>query len=100
MFSGGDYGEVARWLENFVTSHAKHEDLHAECVLDSAGPREGASYGVRVRVGELLSPKIELDFPEVARSRGELAWCQRLADRVRGLTREAAAGTRGAPRPA
>ena len=37
MFSGGDYDEVARWLENFVNSHAKREDPRAECVLDAHG---------------------------------------------------------------
>ena len=51
MFSGGDYHEVARWLENFVNSHAKREDPRAEAVLDTEGPREGTSYGVRVRLG-------------------------------------------------
>jgi len=52
MFGGGDYHEVARWLENFVNSHAKREDPRAECVFDDEGPREGVSYGVRVRLGE------------------------------------------------
>ena len=88
MFSGGDYREVARWLENFATSHAKREDLRAECVLDTEGPREGTSYGLRVRIGERLSPGIELGFADVASSRGGMAWCQATADRVRGLVRE------------
>ena len=88
MFSGGDYHEVARWLANFATSHAKREDLRAECVLDMEGAREGRSYGLRVRVGERLSSEIELPFAVVASNRGSLAWCQALADRVRGLVRE------------
>ena len=89
MFSGGDYQEVARWLENFATSHAKREDLRAECALDTEGPRGGTSYGLRVRVGDRLSSEIALGFDDVAAGRGSMAWCQSLADRVRGLVREA-----------
>ncbi len=89
MFSGGDYHEVARWLENFATSHAKREDLRAECALDTEGPRGGTSYGLRVRVGDSLSSEIALGFDDVAAGRGSMAWCQSLADRVRGLVREA-----------
>ena len=98
MFGGGDYHEVARWLENFVTSHAKREDLRAECGLDREGPREGVSYGVRVRIGERLSSEMQLAFAEVAQKRGGMAWCQALADRVRGLAREAAAPAHGLSR--
>jgi hypothetical protein len=98
VFSGGDYHEVARWLENFATSHAKREDPRAECALDAEGPRDGASYGLRVRVGERLSSEIELRFADVASNRGSLAWCQALADRVRGLVGEA--GRQSSPRPA
>ena len=100
MFSGGDYHEVARWLENFVNSHAKREDPRAECVLDTDGPREGTSYGVRVRLGERLSSEIELPFADPASNRGSLAWCQQLADRVRGLVREFRAAERPLSRPA
>jgi hypothetical protein len=100
MFSGGDYHEVARWLENFVNSHAKREDPRAECVFDAAGPREGVSYGVRVRLGEGLSSEIELPFADVAANRGSLAWCQQLAERARGLVREIRAAERRLPRPA
>jgi len=89
MFSGGDYREVARWLENFAVSHAKREDLHAECALDTEGPRDGMSYGLRVRVGERLSSEIALGFDDVAAGRGSMAWCRSLADRVRGLVSEA-----------
>jgi len=88
MFSGGDYHEVARWLENFATSHAKREDLRAECALDIDGAREGSSYGLRVRVGDRLSSEIALGFDDVAAGRGSMAWCQSLADRVRGLVSE------------
>jgi hypothetical protein len=89
MFSGGDYHEVARWLENFATSHAKREDLRAECALDTEGPREGTSFGLSVKVGERLSSEIELSFDDVAAGRGSMAWCQALAGRVRGLVSEA-----------
>ena len=89
MFSGGDYQEVARWLENFATSHAKREDLRAECALDTGGLREGTSYGLRVRVGDRLSSEIALGFDDVAAGRGSMVWCQSLADRVRGLVNEA-----------
>ena len=89
MFSGGDYHEVARWLENFATSHAKREDLRAECLLHTDGPREGTSYGLRVRVADRLSSEIELPFAGVAAGRGSMAWCRSLADRVRGLVSEA-----------
>ena len=89
MFSGGDYHEVARWLENFATSHAKREDLRAECALATGGPHEGTSYGLRVRVGDRLSCEIALVFDDVAVGRGSMAWCRSLADRVRGLVRGA-----------
>jgi hypothetical protein len=89
LFSGGDYHEVARWLENFATSHAKREDLRAECALDTERPHEGTSYGLRVRVDDRLSSEIVLGFDDVAAGRGSMAWCQSLADRVRGLVREA-----------
>jgi hypothetical protein len=89
MFSGGDYHEVARWLENFATSHAKREDLRAECALDTEGPRGGTSYGLRVRLADRLSSEIALGFDDVAAGRGSMAWCQSLADRVRGLVSEA-----------
>jgi hypothetical protein len=93
MFSGGSYEDVARWLANFVRSHAKREDLRVEAVLEAAGPREGASYGVRLRLGERLlplpdQPPLELPYREVADNRGSLAWCGALAARVRALARE------------
>ena len=88
MFSGGEYDEVARWLRNFVASHAKRENLRVEPEVDTEGPREGQSYGVRLRLGAALSPALELAFAEVARDRGSLAWCAELAGRVRALARE------------
>jgi hypothetical protein len=105
MFSGGEYDEVARWLRNFVTAHAKRENLRAEAVVEAAGPREGQSFGVRLRLGAGLAPAppaapLELGFPEVAQNRGSLAWCKGLADRVRALARELPATGSRSLRPA
>lgn len=100
MFSGGDYDEVARWLRNFGASHAKRENLHAEGLLDREGPREGKAYGLRIRIGELLSSEVELTYPEVRDHRGSLAWCQALAERIRGLVRETVAQAPGQRRSA
>lgn len=98
MFGGGDYREVRRWLENFAISHAKRADPSAECGLDTGGAREGASYGLRVRVGNRLSPELELNFNDVAVGRGSIVWCESLATRVRGLVSEAV--RQSSPRPA
>ncbi len=92
MFSGGDYEEVGRWLRNFVTSHGKRENVLVEAVVETERPREGKSYGLRLRLGERLLPSpeeapIELSYPEVAEGRGRLAWCSALAERVRALAR-------------
>jgi hypothetical protein len=88
MFSGGTYDEVARWLHNFLTSHAKRENVHAEVELEAGEKREGTSYGARVRLGERRSPVIEFDYAEVARDRGTLEWCATLAARTRAVVRD------------
>lgn len=90
MFSGGDYEEVGRWLRNFVAAHAKRADPRLEAVVETDGPRGGLSYGVRVRRGASWAPgrgepPLELDYAEVARERGRLAWCDTVAGRVRAL---------------
>jgi hypothetical protein len=100
MFSGGDYEEVARWLGNFAASHAKRENPKAEAVLEAEGPREGSSYGLRLRLGERLmpapgQPPLELPFREVADNRGSLAWCSALAARIRSVARELSEAERG-----
>ena len=105
MFSGGDYDEVARWLSNFVTSHAKRENPRVEAVVEAGGRREGESYGVRLRLGEALRPPaggapIELTYDEVARNRGNLAWCAALANRIRALARELSLADIGSQRSA
>ena len=86
-FSGGSYEEVARWLRNFLTSHAKRVDPRIEVELDAEDERDGKSYGARLRLGDRLTETIELDFREVADSRGSLAWCAARAELIRGRAR-------------
>ena len=102
MFSGGDYEEVARWLQNFAMAHAKRVDPRIEASVDTAGPREGRSYGIRVRLGERWVPEsgaLDLDFADVARERGSLAWCDALARRIR-VAAESALSPAAPARPA
>ena len=87
-FSGGSYEEVARWLHNFLTSHAKREDVHAEVELKSGDEREEKSYGARFQLGDQVSDLIEFDFRTVADHRGELQWCRDLAERTRASVRD------------
>jgi len=88
MFSGGDSHEVGRWLWNFLTSHAKREHPRVEVTLDTAGAREGVSYGAILTLGERVTPTMEFEYREVAARRGDLAWCSALAQRTRTLVRE------------
>ena len=88
MFSGGTYHEVARWLLNFLTAHAKRVDPRVEVAFDDDDHRKGKSYGARLRFGRHLGAPIELAFREVADNRGSLAWCSLLAERTRALARE------------
>jgi hypothetical protein len=87
-FSGGSYDEVARWLWNFLTSHAKREDLRIEAELEQGDEREGRSYGARLELGPRSTPVIEFDYKDVAANRGSLAWCRALAERIRAIARE------------
>jgi len=87
VFSGGSYHEVARWLWNFLTSHAKRVDPRLEVELQAGDEREGKSYGARLRFGRLVSPVMEFDYREVADNRGSLAWCSALAERTQDLAR-------------
>ena len=96
-FAGGSYEEAARWLHNFLTSHAKREDVHAEVEFESGGEREEKTYGARFRLGGEVSDLIELDYRTVADHRGELQWCRDLAERTRQAVR---ALGRSAVRPA
>jgi hypothetical protein len=86
VFSGGSYQEVARWLKNFLTSHAKREHPRVEVVLDADDAQERA-YKARLRLGEKLSGPMELAYQDVADHRGTLAWCSALATGTRTLAR-------------
>ena len=88
MFSGGSYDDVARWLQNFLSSHAKRENLRAEVDLEAGDEREGTSYGARLQVGGRAAPLGDFDYAEVAQNRGTLTWCATLAVRVRAVVRE------------
>jgi hypothetical protein len=87
VFSGGSYEEVARWLRNFATSHAKREDPRVEVELDDSREREGHSYGLRLRLDARDSALQELSYPEVAQNRGSLAWCTAEAAHIRQVAR-------------
>ena len=89
-FSGGSYEDVARWLHNFLTSHAKRENLRTEVELESGDEREGKSYGTRVRLGDSVSDVMEFDYRTAADHRGELQWCRDLAERTRQVVRDLA----------
>ena len=88
MFSGGTYDDVGRWLSNFLTAHAKRENVHAEVELEAGDGQEETSYAARVRLGPGASAPIELEFADVARNRGSLEWCATLAARVREVVRD------------
>ena len=96
VFSGGTYPEVARWLWNFLTAHAKRVDPRFEVILDSEDEREGKSYGARLSFLRHLGPTLEFEYRDVADNRGTLAWCSALAERTKTLARELVAATRGA----
>ena len=96
MFSGGSYQEVARWLKNFLTSHAKREHPRAEVVLDEDDALDGRAYRARIHVGKRVSEPIELDYKDVADHRGTLTWCAALAQRTRAVVNSLiAAGSPG-----
>ena len=82
MFSGGTYPEVARWLWNFLTAHAKRVDPRFEVELHADDEREGKSYGARLSFQRHFGPMMEFEFREVADQRGSLAWCAALAEHI------------------
>jgi hypothetical protein len=73
----------------------RQRDARIEVELDAEDEREGKSYGARLRLSDRVSEAIELDFREVADSRGSLAWCAEKAETTRARARDLAAG-RGA----
>ena len=50
----------------------------------------------RLRLGSQTSPLMEFEYDVVAQSRGELAWCAALAQRVREQARQLLAGSSAA----
>ncbi len=94
MFSGGTYPEVARWLWNFLTAHAKRVDPRFEVELDADDAREGKSYGARLSFLRRLGTTMEFEFREVADHRGSLAWCAALAEKTKSAAREMVAAAR------
>src|SRR5215475_440637 len=94
-FSGGSYEEVARWLWNFLTVHAKREDPRFEVELEAGDEREGKSYAARLRFGTRLEAPWEFDYKDVANNRGSLAWCEQLAGQTRARARALQAATGG-----
>jgi hypothetical protein len=87
VFSGGSYDEVARWLKNFLTSHAKREHPRVEVVLEDDDALQGRAYRARLRLGERVSGPMELAYQDVADHRGTLTWCTALATGARTLAR-------------
>jgi len=94
-----DYREIGRWLRNFAASHVKREDprLEVEVLADEA--REGRSYGLRLVLGAARrplagEPPMEFPYPEVTEGRTRFAWCEALAQRIRGEGRSLVAVAR------
>ncbi|MGH7355598.1 MAG: hypothetical protein ACRELS_13605 [Candidatus Rokuibacteriota bacterium] len=87
MFSGGTYDDVARWLLNFLLSHAKREHPRVEVVFEAGGARDGVSYAARLILDGRSTSVIELDYADVAAHRGDLAWCRAMAERTRQAAR-------------
>jgi hypothetical protein len=74
-------------------------------MVEAAGERESRSYGVRLRLEARVlpppgAPPLELDFADVSLHRGDMAWCDALARRVRELARALMAEVPGARRSA
>jgi hypothetical protein len=86
------YDDVARWLHNFAASHAKRENPRAEVIVETGADREGRAYGLRLVLAGRMhpptdQPPLEFGFAEVAEGRTRFAWCESLAQRIRGEVR-------------
>lgn len=93
-FSGGSREDVARWLRNFLASHAKRVDPRVEVVFEAGAGAD--SYVAHLRLGRALSDPLVFGHEEVAAGRGSLAWCRAAADRVQELARTLVPGEAGA----
>ena len=88
-----DYHETGAWLEGFVRSHAKRESPRVEALVETAGAREGRAYGVRLRLGERVTPRAR-----VAPDRARLPRGRRGAPALRLVRRARRAGSGRGPR--
>ena len=77
------YWEGERWLRLLATSHAKRVNPRIEVFLETEGERIGQSYGLRLLLGPLQTPPLELAFQEIWANRLTFAWCDRLAREIR-----------------
>ena len=88
-----DYHELGGWLQRFAVSHAKRESPQVEAIVETAGEREGRALGLRLSLGAgawrdaVRSELGELSVAEVAEGRTRFAWCEALAQRIRGEAR-------------
>jgi hypothetical protein len=94
-----DQPEVARWLHNFVASHAKREDPRIEVEIAPGGTAREPSYAVRLVLAGAPppgpgEPPLELTYSGVAEGRARLAWCEALSRRVREAGRRLVAASR------
>ena len=92
------YDEVGRWLRNFALSHGRREHPRADALLEIDREREGESYGLRLALDGRLqppadAPPLEFGYAEVAEGRARFAWCEALAQRLRGEVRRLVSGT-------
>jgi hypothetical protein len=97
------YAELGRWLENFVTSHARREHPGIVVHVDMEEARGQRSCGLRLALGDRAyppvgAPPIELDAKEVADGRTRFAWCEALAQRIRADARRLLAQEPGSGR--
>ena len=69
MFSGGTYDEVARWLLNFLLSHAKREHPRVEVVFEAGDARDRVSYTARLILDGRSTSVIGFDYADVAAHR-------------------------------
>jgi hypothetical protein len=102
--AAGERDDLARWLANFATAHAKREDPRVEVELGTPEPGHDV-FHLRLRLGALREPAppaapLPLPRDEVERGHGRLDWCQALAARLREAARRLGAAGQGTARSA